>query len=409
MSKHTIALQALRSHKGAKDHRERFLAMKILLIGAGMMGRAIAYDLVRREAVTELVVVDRDRGKAEGIAEWLADRRVIPQRLDVSAPRAVREAMEGCSVAISAVPYFFNLSLAEAAVESGIHFCDLGGNNRIVAAELALDAKAKEAEVTLIPDCGLAPGLVNILAVGAIEGLGQVESVEIRVGGLPQNPRPPLDYQIVFSPHGLINEYMELATIIQDGKITEVESLTGWEEISFPPPYENLEAFHTSGGSSTLPQTLLGRVKHLDYKTIRYRGHLEKIKAMAELGFFDTTPRSIDGTEVIPRELAVRLFSDRLTFSEPDVVLLRVTARGKRNGQSCGVCYQMIDCRDEESGLSAMMRTTGFPIAQIAFMLASGQIAMRGALPQESCVPPEEFLDGLCERGLAIERSVMGG
>ena len=383
--------------------------MKILLIGAGMMGLAIACDLVRRQAIEEIILADRDRGKAEGIAQWLADRRVIPQRLDVSAPWAVREAMEGCSVAISAVPYFFNLSLAGAAVESGIHFCDLGGNNRIVAAEFALDGEAKEAGVTLIPDCGLAPGLVNILAVGAIEGFEQVESVEIRVGGLPQNPRPPLGYQIVFSPHGLLNEYMEPATIIRDGKITEVPSLTGWEEIAFPSPYENLEAFHTSGGSSTLPQTFLGRVKDLDYKTIRYRGHLEKIKAMAELGFFDTTPRSIDDTEVVPRELAVRLFSERLTFDEPDVVLLRVTARGKRDGQSCGVRYQMIDRYDEESGLSAMMRTTGFPIAQIALMLASGQIEMRGALPQESCIPPKEFLDGLRERGLAIERSVVEG
>lgn len=406
MSKNTIAL---RSHKEVKDHRDWFLAMKILLIGAGMMGRAIAYDLVRRKAVTELVLVDRDRGKAEGIAQWLADRRVIPQRLDVSAPRAVREVMEGCRVAISAVPYFFNLSLAEAAVESGIHFCDLGGNNRIVAAELALDAEAKEAGVTLIPDCGLAPGLVNILAAGAIEGLEQVESVEIRVGGLPKNPRPPLGYQIVFSPHGLLNEYMEPATIIRDGKITEVPSLTGWEEIAFPPAYESLEAFHTSGGSSTLPQTFLGRVEHLDYKTIRYRGHLEKIKAMAELGLFDTTPRSIDGTEVIPRELAVHLFSERLTFDEPDVVLLRVTARGMRNDRRYEVRYQMIDRHDEESGLSAMMRTTGFPIAQIAFMLGSGQIAMRGALAQESCIPPKEFLDGLRERGLAIEQEKVEG
>ena len=147
--------------------------MRVLLIGAGMMGRAVAYDLVRRKEVREVLIADRDRGKAEEIADWLSDRRVTPQRLDVSAPRAVREIMEGCAVAISAVPYFFNLSLAQAAVESGVHFCDLGGNNRIVAAEFALNAKAKQAGVTLIPDCGLAPGLVNILAVGAIEALNR--------------------------------------------------------------------------------------------------------------------------------------------------------------------------------------------------------------------------------------------
>jgi len=380
--------------------------MRILLIGAGMMGRAIAYDLAQHEDVKEILIADRDRGKAEELTGWLADRRAIPQRLDVSAPRAVREIMDGCAAAISAVPYFFNLSLAEAAVECGAHFCDLGGNNRIVAAEFALDAKAKQADVTLIPDCGLAPGLVNILAVGAIDGLESVESVEIRVGGLPQHPQPPLDYQIVFSPHGLLNEYMEPATILRNGTAAEVPSLTGWEEIAFPPPYDRLEAFHTSGGSSTLPQTLLGQVNDLNYKTIRYRGHLEKIKAMANLGFFDESPLAIDDTEVVPRALAVRLFEKRLAFDGPDVILLRVTARGKKEGADCVVCYEMVDHHDERTGLSAMMRTTGFPIAQIAFMLASDRITKRGALPQESCIPAQAFIEGLQERGLAIQRSL---
>lgn len=381
--------------------------MRILLLGAGMMGRAIAYDLSKRKELKEIILADRDPKRAKKITDWLRDRRVVPRRLDVSARRAVREAMEGCDVAISAVPYFFNLSLAEAAVESGVHFCDLGGNTRIVAAELALSEKAKKANVTLIPDCGLAPGLVNILAAAAIEGIKEVDSVEIRVGGLPQRPHPPLDYQIVFSTHGLLNEYLEEATVIHDGRITAVPSLTSWEEITFPPPYEDLEAFYTSGGSSTLPQTLLGRVKELDYKTIRYQGHLEKVKAMVELGFFDEEPRLIDGTKVVPRELTVHLLTEHLAFDEPDVVLLRVTARGRQEGRTQEVRYQMIDHYDEKTGLSAMMRTTGFPIAQIAFMLATGRIAARGALPQESCVPTEEFLYDLRERGLTIERSVV--
>lgn len=381
--------------------------IRILLIGAGMMGRAIAYDLVRREGIDEILLADRELGRAEAIADWVRDRRIVPRRLDVSARRAVREAMEGCTVAISAVPYFFNLSLAEAAVESGVRFCDLGGNNRIVTAELALDEKAREAGVTLIPDCGLAPGLVNILAADAIKGLEEVDSVQIRVGGLPQNPRPPLDYQIVFSPHGLLNEYLEPATIIREGRVAEVHSLTGLEEIAFPPPYENLEAFHTSGGSSTLPQTLLGRVKNLDYKTIRYRGHLEKVRAIADLGFFDEEPRSIEGTKVVPREMAVCLLEEHLSFNEPDVVLLCVTARGRADDRDYEVRYQMIDRYDKETNLSAMMRTTGFPIAQIASMLATDQITTRGAIPQESCVPSEEFLNGLRARGLAIERTVV--
>jgi lysine 6-dehydrogenase len=372
-----------------------------------MMARAIAYALVQRKDVKEIVLADRDPGRAEAIATWLRDRRVRPRPLDAAAPAAVREAMDGCAVAVSAVPYFLNLGLAEAAVDVGAHFCDLGGNNRVVEAEFALDKRAKAAGVTLIPDCGLAPGLVNVLTAGAIDGLDPVESVRIRVGGLPQRPRPPLGYAIVFSPYGLLNEYMEESTVLKDGKAVQVPSLTEPEPISFPPLYEGLEAFHTSGGSSTLPQTLAGRVKDLDYKTIRYRGHLEKVKTMADLGFFDLEPRLAGGVKVVPRELAVELLSERLSFGEPDLVLLRLIAVGKAGRARREVCYQMIDRLDETTGLSAMMRTTGFPIAEIAFMLASGEIKERGALPQERCVPPDHFLAGLRRLGLAIERTVV--
>ncbi len=399
--------------------------MRILLIGAGMMAQAIAYHLASRAEVDGIIVADRDRDRAQSLAARFSDKRIVPLRLDVSAPRAVREAMTGCTVAISAVPYFFNLALAEAAVDTGISFCDLGGNNRIVAGELALDERAREAGVTVIPDCGLAPGLVNILAAAAIEELDEVEQVAIRVGGLPQHPRPPLDYQIVFSPHGLINEYMEPSQVLRDGEIVSIPSLTECEEISFPAPYGTLEAFHTSGGSSTLPHTLRGRVKNLDYKTIRYPGHVEKVRAMADLGFFGETPVTTESGEVVPRVVAVHLLEEYLSFGEPDVVLLRVLARGTASGSAhgipagapCEVRYEMIDNYDPSTGLSAMMRTTGFPIAQIAFMLATGEITARGALPQETCVPTGPFLAGLTTsgvdtrgqlaNGLKIEKTIM--
>ncbi len=375
--------------------------MRILIIGAGMMGRAIAYDLLRHPEVTALVIADRERARAEAIVDWLRDRRAVPVRLDATAPRAVRETMTGCAVAVSAVPYFLNLDLARAAVDAGVHFCDLGGNPGIVDQELELDGAAKAAGVTVIPDCGLAPGLVNILTAAAVAGLGgAADEVKIRVGGLPQRPRPPLGYQIVFSPHGLINEYMEPAVILRDGKPTTVPSLTGAEEISFPPPYGRLEAFHTAGGSSTLPRTMRGQVQNLDYKTIRYPGHLEKVKTIADLGFFDLAPMTVDDTEVVPRAVAVRLLQEKLAFGEPDVVLLRVTARAGNRA----VRYEMIDRYDEATGLSAMMRSTGFPIAEIAFMLANQEIAARGAIPQETCVPADELISRLMARGLRIER-----
>lgn len=379
--------------------------MKLILIGAGMMGQAICHLLASDKEVKQVIVADRDISRAEAIAERLRNSRIIPRRLDVSAPRAVREAMEGADVAISAVPYFFNLNLAQAALESGVSFCDLGGNSKIVSGELALDEQAREAGVTIIPDCGLAPGLVNILAVSAVNELDETDSVSIRVGGLPQNPQGPLGYQIVFSPHGLINEYMEPSTVLRNGEVVSLPSLTELEAISFPSPYEKLEAFHTSGGSSTLPQTLHGQVKDLEYKTIRYPGHLDKIKTMADLGFFDSQPQQVDDVDVVPRLLAVNLLLQHLSFGAPDVVLMRVSARGRIGGKPREIKYEMIDNYDKSTGLSAMMRTTGFPIAQIALMIAREEITARGAIPQETCVPVEPFLSGLRQHGLKIEKT----
>src|SRR5205823_13354745 len=140
----------------------------------------------------------------------------------------------------------------------------LGGNNAVVDAELALDAQAKAAGVNIIPDCGLAPGMVAVLVAHGAQRFEHLDEVHIRVGGLPQNPKPPLDYQLVFSVEGLINEYIEPARIIGGGKIETVESMTELEDIEFPPPFGKLEAFQPSGGTSTLPDTFLGRVRELD-------------------------------------------------------------------------------------------------------------------------------------------------
>ena len=184
---------------------------------------------------------------------------------------------------ISCVNYWYNVELSKAAIETGANFCDLGGNNYVVDDQLALDEQARAAGINIIPDCGLAPGMVSVLAMHGASRFDEVDEIHIRVGGLPQDPRPPLDYQLVFSVEGLINEYIEVARVIRDGEIKTVDSMTELESLSFDgfPP---LEAFQTSGGTSTLPDTFLGRIRELDYKTIRYAGHCDKFKAMIDLG-----------------------------------------------------------------------------------------------------------------------------
>jgi len=324
-------------------------------------------------------------------------------RLDVTDHDRVVEVMRGNDAAVSCVPYRFNYGLAKAAVEAGCSLVDLGGNNDVVQEELALDKAARRAGVTIIPDCGLAPGLVSVLSADALGRFDRVDELHLRVGGLPLHPRPPLDYMMVFSAAGLINEYFEPAVVIRGGKVRTVGSLDEIEEIEFPKPFGKLEAFNTSGGTSTLPRTLLGKVKELDYKTIRYKGHCERVRLLRDLGLFDASPVALEGGgTVAPRAVMEALLSERLSFGEDDVVLVRVQAVGSKGGRRRTLAYTIIDHGDRAAGLTAMMRTTAFPASIVAQMVASGEISQKGALPQELVVPTASFLEQLARRGIEV-------
>ena len=178
--------------------------MKFLILGAGMMGRAAAYDLARSQGAIEIMLADMNKETAEAARVFAGSERVQAKEVDVTDHHAIISLMRGCDATISAVPYRFNFDLAKAAIEAQTNFCDLGGNNQIVEKELALDNKAKEAGITIIPDCGLAPGLVSILAANAASRLDELEEIHLRGGGLPQHPKPPLHYKIVFYDSGII-------------------------------------------------------------------------------------------------------------------------------------------------------------------------------------------------------------
>jgi lysine 6-dehydrogenase len=372
--------------------------MKILVLGAGRMGYGAVYDLARQRDVEQVTIADAIAERAHRVASAVGEGKAVPLQLDVTDQNAAVNAMRRHDAVLSCVLYKLNTALARAAILAGANFCDLGGNNDIVVAELALDDEARRAGINIIPDCGLAPGMVAMLVAHAAARMEKIEAIHIRVGGLPQNPKPPLDYQLVFSVEGLINEYVEPARIIRNGRITTVESMTELEEIEFPAPFGILEAFQTSGGTSTLPDTFLGRVKELDYKTIRYRGHCEKFKAMIDLGLCSSEAVALDGLRISPRRLVAELLVRNLPADEPDVVLVRVEVSG--GGRK--LRYDLIDRFDEASGLSAMMRSTAFPASIVALMMARGQTARRGALPQERCLPPELFMNELVTRGIHV-------
>lgn len=398
--------------------------MKILVLGAGMMGTAAAWDLKRSRGVDQIGIADADSTVLSRAAKRLGKGKVSTHRLDITQRAKVTTLMRGYHGAIGAVSYHHNFNLARCAIEAGCHFCDLGGHDRIVEQEFTLHRAARKKRVRIVPDCGLAPGMVSIVVAEGLRHFARVDSIHIRVGGLPVHPKPPLNYQLVFSVGGLINEYVEPARVLENGRIKLVDPMTGLETLAFPPPFGKLEAFYTSGGASTLPLTLKGRVRELNYKTIRYPGHCEKFKTLIDLGLTSSNPIEIEDRSITPREIVERLLVEKLPAGKPDCVLIRVTLRGtplgtgsqtkqRKKGAARSarpareLSYQVIDYFDPGTKLSAMMRTTAFPVSIVAQMLCRGDVnnGRYGVLRQETSLPPEIFLNELKARGICFERS----
>ena len=379
--------------------------MKILVLGAGRMGLGAVFDLAYNSPQVEAVTVaDADFAKAEQVAKLVNSEKVTAKHLDVSNIAETVELMKSHDSAISCVNYWYNVELSKAAIATQTNFCDLGGNNYIVDEQLALDAEAKAAGISIIPDCGLAPGMVSVLAMRGANQFDEIEEIHIRVGGLPQKPKTALQYQLVFSVEGLINEYIEIARVIRDGQIAEVESMTEIESLSFDgfPP---LEAFQTSGGTSTLPDTFLGKIRELDYKTIRYAGHCEKFKLMIDLGLCSSEEMMIDYARITPRKVFGELLTRHLPADEPDYVLVRLEFVGETNGETKTLRYDIVDQEDETTGLSAMMRTTAFPASIIAQLMARGDVLERGATPQEKAIDADRFVAELARRNIVISEN----
>ncbi len=379
--------------------------MKALVIGAGMMGSALAYDLAHSDSVEKVILADIEPDRARSVAKRL-NGRVEARRVDVGIAADVAAVMRGMDVAIGATSYTHNIALTKAAIDAGVHWCDLGGNMEVVAGQLALNAQAKNNNLCILPNCGLAPGMACVVAAGAAGRFSSVDEIHLRVGGLPQHPVPPLNYQLVFSAEGLINEYIEPADAIRAGEVTTVQSMLDLEELEFPAPFGTMEAFNTSGGVSTLTSMYRGRVRELDYKTIRYPGHCEKFRTLLDLGFASAEPIMVGSTMRTAREIFEEMLRRKLPSNGPDVVLMRVTVEGTAGGAHTALAYEMIDYYDESAQMTSMMRTTAFPTSIIAQMAAGGRIDRRGVLPPEQCVPLEPFLEELRKRNIIITERV---
>ena len=282
--------------------------------------------------------------------------------------------------------------------------CDLGGNTDIVWKELALDEEAREALVTVIPDCGLMPGLGNTLAVYAMSQIAQPHHVRIFVGGLPRHPRPPFDYLLTFHIGGLSNEYAGDAVYLRNGRIARVPVFTELEMLDFPEPVGGCEAFATSGGTSTCPWSFQDTLLTYEEKTVRYPGHCAAFRAFADLGLLDLAPLQVQGTSIVPREVFHTLLEPKISFpQDDDLVVLRVLCSGEdEEGQQVEAKLEVIDFLDADTGFRAMERMTGFPAAIVAHLMAAGRTP-RGAVPLERSVDGEAFVAEWRRRGLPLD------
>ncbi|MBU0985499.1 MAG: saccharopine dehydrogenase NADP-binding domain-containing protein [candidate division Zixibacteria bacterium] len=375
--------------------------MKLAVIGAGLMGRAAVHDMARVEEVEQVGVFDIDESLATRIAEQYGYGKGVAAGLDAGDEQGVVSALRGYDAAVSCVTYRYNIGLTRCAIEAGCHLVDLGGNNDVVKSQREMNDEAAAANVLVVPDCGLAPGMVSIMVADGMAKFDRVDSVRIRVGGLPQSPRPPLNYMMVFSAEGLINEYWEPCVIIEDGKQKTVNPMTAVEQLEFE-GLGQFEAFYTSGGTSTLPDTYAGQLNFLDYKTIRYPGHCQLFRPMLEIGLASRKPVTVDGIQVEPRSVLKAVLDQNLSFADLDMVLVRVTLEGDLGGVKKRLVYEIVDRQDTRTGLTAMMRTTAFPAAMIAWMAAAGQVEVRGVVPQELAVKPSLFLPQLKKRGIQL-------
>ena len=379
--------------------------MKFLVLGGGTQGSAAAFDLLHDDAVDEVVIADLRPDSLHPALRPYLGGRLTTVRANASCEWEVAAAMDGVTGVLCAFPYYFNYDMARLAVRSGAHFTDLGGNTAIVERQRGLHARAREAGLSVVPDVGLAPGMVNILAQGGIDRLDTADSVRLRVGGLPQNPRPPLNYQIVYSLEGMLDYYVTPAEILRDGRRTTVEALSGLEILDFPAPIGRLEAFHTGGGTSTLPSRYEGRIRMLEYKTLRYPGHVHIMRAIRELGLLSDRDVDYGGTPVNPRRFFIQQVTPLLTNEDgDDLVVARVEVAGERGGLPARVRYDVTDYHDPVTGITAMARTTGFSLAIVALMQARGEVSAPGVGTPDQIVPADPYITALRRRGIRVVR-----
>lgn len=382
--------------------------MKVLVVGCGNIGSVAAEHLAKSMSSVKVFVADKNGTIAKDVAQQIGRENVSWIQLDVTDRKKLVDVLKDFDLVMGFLPGKFGYSLVETCIDARKDLVDV---SYMPENPLALNSKAAKAGVTIIPDCGLAPGISNVLVGHAVTKLDKVKAIHIMVGGLPEKPVPPLGYVITWSPENLIDEYTRKAMIVKEGKKVEVEALTGLEEVQVS-GFGKLEAFFTDG-LRTLLHTM-SNVRDMWEKTLRYTGHAEKVKVLKTLGFFEEETIDADGVRVSPRRLTAKLLQKKLWKPEiRDVVVLKVEVSGDKNGRETGYVYNLLDYCDEKTGTTAMARTTAYPASIIAQLLLKKAIRGKGVIPPENVGKDsmvfESFLKELEKCGVKVIETKIGG
>ncbi len=375
-----------------------------LILGAGKMGGVIAQDLIENSPTHRVTIADQSPDRLARAATSVSDERLSTLTLDVADRQASEAAMRECDVVIAALPHRHSLAALAAAVRSGVHFVDLVGEWSDRRLEYGAEAKANG--VTVLSGMGVAPGISHVCVGRGVELLDETDRAAIYVGGIPRNPQPPFNYQLVFAIESVLDAYEREASIIIDGRLQVVAPLSSIEPITFPAPFEELECFYTDGLGSLL-HTMRGRVtRELVEKTVRYPGHAQVIESLKACGLFSREAIDVQGQDVVPRAVLEKLLDAKLRLGDgQDVTLLRVVVSGRKGNAPMTHVFEMVDHYDPTTNLTSMARTTAFPASVAAQMIADGTIDEPGVLSPETLFCGKLFqplMDALAKRGIVV-------
>ena len=375
---------------------------KIVVLGSGLVGGPMALDLAKDKDL-KVTVVDID---TQALARIKKVKGITAIQGDLSDAKTVRRIVQKHDMVISAVPGFMGFRTLRTILEAGKTVVDIAF---FPEDAFELDALARKNGVTAVVDCGVAPGMSNILAAHARQKLDEPASITIYVGGLPEVREWPYEYKAVFSPVDVIEEYIRPARYIENGQMVIRPALSDPELMNFP-VVGTLEAFNTDG-LRTLAKTL--DVPNMKEKTLRYPGHIEKMAVLRATGFFEAQEIEIKGVRIRPVDFTAKLLFPKwkLHEGEVDLTVMRITVEGKKKGRSVSITYDLFDRYDEATGVHSMARTTGYTATVAARMIARGLFAHKGVSAPESIGQVPEcvkfMLDGLKERGVVYHETIV--